>query len=91
MPKLYCLQYPDIKFADDTAIIRLINNKNKIAHRSEVSKFIQWCKTYYLQLNVSETIEMAKTLITRFYMSAIESILSFCVTYWDGNVSKGDR
>ena len=32
-----------------------------------------------------------RTLITLFYKSVIESVLSFCITCWGGNSSKGDR
>ena len=32
-----------------------------------------------------------RTLITLFNKSVIESILSFCITCWGGNSSKGDR
>ena len=32
-----------------------------------------------------------RTLITLFYKSVIESILSFCITCWGGNSAKGDR
>ena len=32
-----------------------------------------------------------KTLITLFYKSIIESILTFCITCWGGNSSKVDR
>ena len=32
---------PKLKFADDIAILRLVNNKNEILYRSEVSEFIQ--------------------------------------------------
>ena len=32
-----------------------------------------------------------RTLITLFYKPVIESILSFCITCWGGNSSKGDR
>ena len=49
---------PILKFADDTAILGLINNTNKISYRSEVSKFVQCCNTNYLQLNVNKTKEM---------------------------------
>ena len=36
----------------------LINNKNEISYRYEVSKFVQWCNTNYLQLNVNKTKKM---------------------------------
>ena len=38
--------------------VALIKNKNEISYRSEVSKFVQWCNTNYLQLNVNKTKEM---------------------------------
>ena len=47
-----------LKFADDTAIGGLINNKNEISYRSEVSKFVQWCNNNYLGLNVNKTKDM---------------------------------
>ena len=49
---------PILKFSDDTAILGLINNKNEISYRSELSKFVQWCNTNYLQRNVNKTKEM---------------------------------
>ena len=151
-----------LKFADDTAILGLIKNKNEIPYRSAVSKCVEWCNTDYLQLNVNKTKEMVidfrqkdteimplkindliieqvstykylgvtideelhwgdhkkkkkkkklsvkqtndsilsgkwvgfkvdRTLISLFYKSVIESVLSFCITYWGGNSWKGDR
>ena len=35
--------------------------------------------------------KVGKTLITMFYKSVIENIVSFCITCWGGNSSKGDR
>ena len=32
-----------------------------------------------------------RTLITLFYKTVIESVLTFCITCWGGNSSKGDR
>ena len=32
-----------------------------------------------------------RILIALFYKSVIESVLSFCITCWGGNSSKGDR
>ena len=49
---------PILKFADNSAILGLIKNKNEISYRSEVSKFVQWCNTNYLQLNVNKTKEI---------------------------------
>ena len=49
---------PILKFAEDTAILGLIKNKNLISYRSVVSKIVQWCNTNYLQLNVNKTKEM---------------------------------
>ena len=46
---------PILKFADDTAILGLIKNKNEISYRCEVSTFVQWCNTNYFQLNVYTT------------------------------------
>ena len=36
-------------------------------------------------------LKVDRTLITLFYKSVIESVLSFCITCWGGNSSKGDR
>ena len=36
-------------------------------------------------------VKVDRTLITLFYESVIESVLSFCITCWGGNSSKGDR
>ena len=47
-----------LKFADETAILRivgLIKKKNEPLKRSEVCKFVLWCKTNYLLLNVNKT------------------------------------
>ena len=49
---------PILKFADLTAILELIKNKNEISYTSEVSKLVQWCNTNYLQLNANKTKEM---------------------------------
>ena len=46
------------KFAEETTILGLINNKNEISYRYEVSKIVQWCNISYLQLNVHKTKEM---------------------------------
>ena len=49
---------PILKFADDTAVLGLINIKNEIPYRSEVSKFVQLFNPNHLQLNVNKTKEM---------------------------------
>ena len=35
--------------------------------------------------------KVGRTIITLFYKSVIESVLSFCITCWGGNSLKGDR
>ena len=44
----------------------------------------------YFVRNVCQ-FKVDKTRITIFYKSVIESVLSFCITCWRGNILKGDR
>ena len=46
-------------------------------------------KRLYIVRKLSK-FKVDKTLITLFYKSVIESILSFCITCWGGNSLKGD-
>ena len=47
-------------------------------------------KRLYLVRKLGQ-FKVDRTLITLFYKSVIESVLSFCITCWGGNSSKGDR
>ena len=46
-----------LKFADDTAIQGLLST-NDVSYFEEINRFIQWCKTNFLILNVSKTKEI---------------------------------
>ncbi len=54
--------HPDnyiIKFSDDTAILGLLHKDGSpVAYHSEICKFVQWCDSNYLMLNVKKTKEM---------------------------------
>ena len=143
-----------IKFADDTAILALMNTKvNSDVFLCQISRFVSWCNDHSLQLNVSKTKEIIfdfrknqdghdaveidgqvverveeykylgvtvnerldwsehasnvlskidqrlyfvrklkyfnidNTLISLFYRSAIQSLISFCVCVWGGNLN----
>ena len=43
-----------LKFADDTAIQGLMSTKTDVSYFDETNRFIQWCKTKILILNVSK-------------------------------------
>ena len=47
-----------LKFADDTAIQGLMSTKSDVSYFDEINRFIQWCKTNFLILNVSKTKEI---------------------------------
>lgn len=47
-----------IKFADGTAVMRLIRGKDEVAYREEVQQLMNWYKTNSLSLNVEKTKEM---------------------------------
>ena len=50
-----------IKYADDTVIIGLLNDKDNPddnCYFNEITSFAQWCKDNYLDLNVKKTKEM---------------------------------
>ena len=56
-----CEQCKIIKYADDTVIIGLLSDRdetNDNCYLDEVSKFSDWCKDNYLDLNVKKTKEM---------------------------------
>ena len=46
------------KFADDTAIIGLISDRNETAYRNSIDSFVRRCSTDDLELNVTKTKEM---------------------------------
>ncbi|TWW54373.1 hypothetical protein D4764_0016270 [Takifugu flavidus] len=47
-----------IKFVDNTTVVGLITNNNKVACRCEVSQLVQWCKDNNFFLNIEKTKEM---------------------------------
>ena len=47
-----------IKFADDTTVVGLITNNDKMAYREEVRALGVWCQENNLTLNVNKTKEM---------------------------------
>ena len=49
---------PIVKFADDTAMLGLIEGTDDTVYNHELSLFVSYCDTNYLQLNVSKTKEM---------------------------------
>ena len=49
---------PLLKFADDTALQGLIIGEDETSYFSETDKFVTWCDTNALNLNVSKTKEL---------------------------------
>ena len=50
---------PILKYADDTSIQALIANQRDLTnYESEVERFVQWCDSHYLLLNVKKTKEL---------------------------------
>jgi hypothetical protein len=47
-----------IKFADDTTVVALINDKDETVYREEVRDLAVWCQDNNLSLNVSKTKEL---------------------------------
>ncbi len=47
-----------IKFAYDTVVLGLINNKDEAAYLDEVERITSWCQNNCLSLNVSKTKEL---------------------------------
>ncbi|PIK42685.1 hypothetical protein BSL78_20454 [Apostichopus japonicus] len=47
-----------IKFADDTAMIGLVNGNGDEAYLRQVQSFVNYCDLNFLQLNVAKTKEM---------------------------------
>ena len=47
-----------IKFADDTALLGLIHKDNNDAYLKQVELFVNYCKSNFLELNVSKTKEL---------------------------------
>ena len=68
----------------EVAIDEKLHWKNQInIIRSKVNKRLYFVRKL-------RQFKVNKTHITLFYKSAIESILCFCVTFWEGNISKGN-
>ena len=50
---------PILKYADDTSIQALVSNDIDLCnYYSEIERFVQWCDSHYLLLNVSKTKEL---------------------------------
>ena len=49
---------PIVKFADDTGLTGLIMVDDDSHYRQEIDRFVEWCDSNYLELNVSKTKEM---------------------------------
>jgi len=50
---------PILKYADDTSIQALIANQRDLTnYKSEVERFVQWCDSHHLLLNVKKTKEL---------------------------------
>ena len=47
-----------VKFADDTVLIGLISDDDSSKYVDEINKFVTYCKTNFLELNVKKTKEM---------------------------------
>lgn len=47
-----------VKFADDTALIGLIENDDYSHYQNEIKAFVKYCDTHYLELNVKKTKEL---------------------------------
>ena len=47
-----------IKFADNTTVVCLITNNDKIAYREEVTALAEWCQENNLSLNVNKMKEL---------------------------------
>ncbi len=47
-----------LKFADDTTLIRLIQDSDESAYRQEVKELAVWCNLNNLELNTLKTVEM---------------------------------
>ncbi|KAL0153228.1 hypothetical protein M9458_051469, partial [Cirrhinus mrigala] len=47
-----------LKFADDTTLIGLINDRDESAYRQEVKELAVWCSHNNLELNMLKTVEM---------------------------------
>ena len=50
---------PILKYADDTSIQALVSNDTALCnYYSEIERFVEWCDSHYLLLNVSKTKEL---------------------------------
>ena len=48
-----------MKYADDTSIQALVSNDTALCnYHSEIERFVEWCDSHYLLLNVSKTKEL---------------------------------
>lgn len=51
-----------IKFAADTAVVRLIIDDSEWAYRREMNQLVSWCKTNNLSMDVDKTKEITVDL-----------------------------
>lgn len=54
----YTSEHLTIKFADDTAIVGLIQNNDETNYRAWVDRFVDWCRSSCRLLNVNKTKEI---------------------------------
>ena len=54
-----------VKFADDAALVALLNDSHEDGYRSEIKNLTHWCQENYLQINVKKTKEMIIDLRNR--------------------------
>ena len=47
-----------VKFADDAALVALLQGSNEDGYRSEIQNLSHWCQDNYLQINVKKTKEI---------------------------------
>ena len=55
-----------VKFADDTALIGLVENDVDSMFVDQVNRFVEYCELNYLELNVSKTKEMIIDFRTKY-------------------------
>lgn len=46
---------PLIKFADDTALVGLITNDDDTVYLDQINRFVEYCDSNFLKLNVQKT------------------------------------
>ena len=76
-----------IKFADDTTVVGLITNNDKMAYREEVRALGVWCQENNLTLNVNKNKQDKRGLMAAFVLSPLLYSLFFhdCVAMHASN------